>query len=221
MDDHLSTTADPQTGTSPLWLQKINVDIIFSIASWLDPLSILSLSGTCKSLNAAIGNDRHIWLLALKHTGIQHCIAPHSFENLSISDLKLFSTRPARLIRYISDPETSIRLKITKCILNFGPQLASPSSHDAWPTSSLEYLTAEILPGGRWIISGMVDYVSQATCLCCWDRSSFCSEDTPLEPVATFWWPNLRPQTRSGWFQAQIGDNNSVVLACSMYDWER
>ncbi|KAF8312952.1 hypothetical protein DL93DRAFT_2081627 [Clavulina sp. PMI_390] len=223
MDDQSSTTTLPQVKAGPLWLQKINSDIIFSITTWLNPLSILSLSLTCRYLRYTVRDDRLIWSHAMRHTAAEHCIAPHSLDDLSINDLRLFSTRPARLMKYLKNPENSPQVKITKCTLDFGPLLAAPSSGNTKLTPELEYLAADILQGGRWIISGAINHTTQTTYICCWDRLGFISEDIPLQPVATVTWEGFRPKKpRRGanWLHAQLGENRSVVLAIPVHRWE-
>ncbi|KAF8307821.1 hypothetical protein DL93DRAFT_1982375 [Clavulina sp. PMI_390] len=204
MDAESSTIASPQHETGPLWLEKVNVDTVFSIVAWLDPLSTLSLSCVCKSFQKTIGCDYHTWHRALQQVATEHCISPHSLDDLSINNLKLLSTRPLRLIRRLRAPRGSLRANAIECVLGYGPLLPPPSSHDSESIPKLEYLAAELFPGGRWIISGVMDHNNRSTSVCCWDRSNFHAENTPLQPVATFVWAGWRPYSTWRWAQAQL-----------------
>ncbi|KAF8307820.1 hypothetical protein DL93DRAFT_2159375 [Clavulina sp. PMI_390] len=205
---------------TPPQLQKINLDIIFSIVGWLDPLTILSLSCSCKYFQDVIGDDHLIWRHALEETAFEHCIAPHSLDGLSIKDLKLFSTHPVRLINHLRDPKRAIQPKATKIVLDFAALLAASPTSNPEIEPQLEYLAPDILPGGRWIISGVVNHTDLSTRICCWDRSNFASEDVPFQPVASFIWEGFKPPTTDKWFRSQLEEPSSVMLACPVDKWD-
>ncbi|KAF8307822.1 hypothetical protein DL93DRAFT_2087679 [Clavulina sp. PMI_390] len=221
MNHERSGITTSQECASPRWLERINLDIVSSIVEWLDPLSIFSLGKSCRYFRDAIGNDSHTWHRALQQVEAKYYIAPHSLDDLSISEMKLFSTRPAHLIKRLCDPARSLHAKTTKVVLDYRFLLRTPTSRDAEPIPNLEYLAAEMLPGGRWIVSGVVDHGNRATHVCVWDRSKLLSEETPLQPVATFARVGMRPSRMWSWFQAQFENPNSVILACHWRTWEK
>ncbi|KAF8294792.1 hypothetical protein DL93DRAFT_2161369 [Clavulina sp. PMI_390] len=140
--------------SSPLWLQRINLDVIYILNEWLDPLSIVQLSRlevisliTCKVFQAVIGDDRHTWLRALQRVAAEHCTSPHSFDNLSISDLKAFATRPARLVETLQDPKQTIYAGMRECFLSDKAHL-QPIAMFAWeglrPPSKDRWMQAQL-----------------------------------------------------------------------------
>ncbi|KAF8307801.1 hypothetical protein DL93DRAFT_2101063 [Clavulina sp. PMI_390] len=219
MDQSLAAVVQPQSSSGPLWFQDINLDVLFSIVSWLDPRSILQLSCTCKAFRAAIWDDYPTWRHALQRVADEHCTAPHSFDNASTSDLKAFSTRPARLIDALHYLEQPVHAMMTKCMLDYGTLLPTPTSSETGRPPELEYLTATLLPGGRWIISGALDHDNRSTYIGCWDLSKLHSDETPLQPVTTFVWDGFRPRTTHNWMQAQPCDSESVMIACGLSQW--
>ncbi|KAF8313980.1 hypothetical protein DL93DRAFT_1100174 [Clavulina sp. PMI_390] len=211
----MSSGSKPVLPSSPLWLQKINYDIVFSIASWLDPLSLLQISCTCTLLQSMISQDQLIWSRALHDISVEHCIAPHSFDGLSISDLKRVSVRPKLLYAAFRDPKRPLRANMRKYTLGYQTSLAGglPNNMDAEP--DVQYLHPYLLPGGRWILSGVIDEKS-TTHLCCWDRTMNPSDGSPLQPVASFKWEGLMPWNETNWLHAQL-HGSQVSLVCSLW----
>ncbi|KAF8314681.1 hypothetical protein DL93DRAFT_2167106 [Clavulina sp. PMI_390] len=196
----------------PAWLRRLNFDVLFAVISWLDPLSILQLSCSCKTFHTAIASNYLIWKKALHDIATAYCVAPHSFDGLSVDGLKRFSTRPSRLIDAFSNPERPIRASARKYVLNPGVFMTSTSTH----TPHIQHLRPKLLPGGRWILSGIIlDKVSVH--LFCWDRSQSHPETEPLSPIAAFSWDGIKPLFGwGGWIQAQMEGVGSVILACSL-----
>ncbi|KAF8305062.1 hypothetical protein DL93DRAFT_376982 [Clavulina sp. PMI_390] len=152
--------------SDPLWLLKINVDVIVCITAWLDPLSILQLSCTCKIFHAAISDDRFIWRRALHEVIDEYCVAPHSFGEMSTSDLKRFSTRPGRLSDSLRISSRPLQARTTEYDLDYSSII--PPRVDSSDTASLGkcvHLGSRLLPGGRWIISFISNFEEKATYL--------------------------------------------------------
>ncbi|KAF8305075.1 hypothetical protein DL93DRAFT_2233235 [Clavulina sp. PMI_390] len=206
--------------SSPLWFQNISLDVIFILADWLDPMSILQLNRTCKAFHAVIGDDNPTWRRALQRVAAEYCISPHSFDNLSNNDLKVFATRPARLIETLQDSTQSVYAGMRKYILDYGAILSPPASQNEWGELDLEHMPATLLPGGRWIISGVLNHATDSTYICCWDLSEPSESERLLQPAATFIWEGLRPPSPYGWMQAQSYDSDCVILACRLCGWE-
>ncbi|KAF8283198.1 hypothetical protein DL93DRAFT_2103780 [Clavulina sp. PMI_390] len=204
MDNH--TIHRTITSADLAWLQRLNFDSLFAIVSWLDPLSILRLSCSCKVFYSAIASNHLIWKRAFHDIFTAYCAAPHSLSEYSVDDLKRFSTRPSRLIKAFSQPERQIQASTRNYVLN--PEAFIPSSGTRVP--HLQNLRAKLLPGGRWILSGIIVDKTKVY-LFCWDRSQSCSETESLSPVAAFSWDEMKPVFGyGGWIQAQLEGASSV-----------
>ncbi|KAF8312192.1 hypothetical protein DL93DRAFT_2082284 [Clavulina sp. PMI_390] len=86
-------------------------------------------------------------------------------------------------------------------------------------TPDTNYLSPRLLPGGRWIISGVRNEDTASTYVFCWDRHAPSNlGDLPLRPVATFVWQDRRPLiVKRDWMQAQLEGSNEVTLAFSLW----
>ncbi|KAF8304955.1 hypothetical protein DL93DRAFT_2172842 [Clavulina sp. PMI_390] len=175
-----------------LWLKNINIDVIFAITSLLDPQSTLHLSWTSKGFREAIGSDALTWRRALRDISIEHCIAPHSLSGLSIDDMKRVSTRPNRLIEASRDPKRPLRVSFEEYTLDYSRLLNNGSSTQTDAISQISYSNPWILPGGRWILSGIID---------------------PF-----FTWRDSTPGD-GNWLKTQLYGPQAVSLACTL--WER
>ncbi|KAF8305065.1 hypothetical protein DL93DRAFT_2160451 [Clavulina sp. PMI_390] len=205
----------------PLWLRNINVDVIIAITAWLDPLSILRLSYSCKSFQAVIDNDPFIWHRVLRSVMDTHFIAPHSFDGLSISEIKRLSTRPGRLSDALQNSTLRLHPAITRYVLDYSSAIP-PRTHSGSFVIQREivHIGSKLLPGGRWIISGVADYEEKATYLFCWDLSRSRSGGAPLQPVASIKWQGLQLLLKSDWIQVQLGGSRDIILAFPLRGWE-
>ncbi|KAF8307816.1 hypothetical protein DL93DRAFT_2087676, partial [Clavulina sp. PMI_390] len=80
-----------------------------------------------------------------------------------------------------------------------------------------ELLSPNVLPGGRWMLSGVVYEEKELAQIFCWDRTKSRSNEEALYPVTSFLWEGLRPLTLRGyWMQAQLEGESSVLLTCSL-----
>ncbi|KAF8305472.1 hypothetical protein DL93DRAFT_2172579 [Clavulina sp. PMI_390] len=201
----------------PLWLQRINLDIITAIVSWLDPMSMLHLSWTCNAFFNAIESDSFIWRRALRNITAEHCIAPRSLPELSIRDMKRISTRPNRLHEGFRDPQRPLCPTLEQYTLDYGTFLNNGSSDSIDTTLDIDCMEPFLLPGGRWIISNIVDNKGLSTHLFCWDRMASPSGGSPLQPAAFFSWNGSTPKDGE-WLKAQYDGPQTVTIACTLWD---
>ncbi|KAF8301404.1 hypothetical protein DL93DRAFT_542686 [Clavulina sp. PMI_390] len=215
MEAQLSNTSS----SNPLWLQKINFDVIFAIVSWLDPLSVLHLSCTSKAFRDTIGDDALVWHHALRGVINEHNLAPHSFPDPSIKNLKRLSTRPARLLESFKNPERPLHVTIEKYILDYEQFLPEIPLGATSAFQDVQYLDPYLLPGGRWILSGAINREASSTLLFCWDCTKSHVDGGTLEPVAVFTWEGWRPRVDRDWLRTQLYGENTVSLVCSLWGW--
>ncbi|KAF8314667.1 hypothetical protein DL93DRAFT_2227766 [Clavulina sp. PMI_390] len=207
---------DALPSSGPLWFHRINFDSLFAIIFWLDPLSVLQLSLTCKFLQDAIGNNTLIWRHILRGVCEKQGIAPHSFSEPSTNDMKRLSTCPNRLVSLFRDPTRQLNATLKQLVLDFGVVL--PAESDGIK-QDVEYLTPYLLPGGRWMLSGIINNTERSTYLLCWDRIASHIDGSPLRPVTAFKWKEQRPQHKTDWLKTQLYSTEAVTIACSLCNW--
>ncbi|KAF8309544.1 hypothetical protein DL93DRAFT_2085430 [Clavulina sp. PMI_390] len=205
-----------RSSIGPLWIEKINFDIIFTIASWLDPLSAVRLSFTCKLLRGLIGNQALSYYQTMRNVYTRYCIAPHSFPNLLVQDLKRFSARSDRLLKAFKDPEMPLQATMEICTLNYEAFFPAASPENIGTTRRVEYLDPYLLPGGRWILSGIIVDDTQFTHLVCWDRTASHIGESSLQPIARYTWEGFRPTSKTNWLTSQLHGSYEVSLAFSL-----
>ncbi|KAF8314668.1 hypothetical protein DL93DRAFT_2227767 [Clavulina sp. PMI_390] len=210
MRKDISATSSSATSSSgPLSLEKISSDVLLDIVSWLDPLSILNLSWTCKALEASVGCDNFLWRRAFRNISVEYCLAPHSYPPLSINDLKRISTRPDRLFKAIRDPKRPLHATMRRYTLNYGGSLVD---RNVTITPNTNELMPYLLPGGRWLLSGIIDHDNASTHLFCWDLAS-CIDNSPLQPAAALVWEGMEPVNSEAWIDTQLHESKVVRLA--------
>ncbi|KAF8295801.1 hypothetical protein DL93DRAFT_2234158 [Clavulina sp. PMI_390] len=110
---------------------------------------------------------------------------------------------------------------ITEYVLDFRSSFPASPSVLGRVDSDVDYLAPILLPGGRWIISGILDYESHSVHVCCWDSLTIHSDDAPLQPAADFIWTGFDIHDRFNWVQEKLDGTDSVTLACCLSVWER
>ncbi|KAF8307812.1 hypothetical protein DL93DRAFT_2159370 [Clavulina sp. PMI_390] len=202
------------TITGDAWLQKVMLDTVDTIISWLDPTSIIQFSSACKAFRAAIINDRPSWIRALRSISTELSLAPKSFDGQQTTgDLRRITTRPSRLIQALKQPERPLTVKTRKYVLDYGDDIPPWSSRRTAPL----YLPPKLLPGGRWMVSGVVNWAMLSTQLFLWDCTQSPSPDVPLRPVAKYMWDGWQPRIiHRDWIQMQFCGPNSVTFGWSL-----
>ncbi|KAF8314683.1 hypothetical protein DL93DRAFT_976215 [Clavulina sp. PMI_390] len=196
------------------WPSKLSLDVIFLIASCLDPSSLAQLSCTCKLFHTIITSEALVWRRALRTVALDHCIAPHSFTYASISEMRRLSIRPSRLKDAFLDRGRQLHVSVRKYVLDYE---TSMPPRVAGSFDSIRRLHPKLLPGGRWILTGIVIESIESIYLFCWDRHQSRPDTKSLHPVSTFSWEGLGIITVQGeWAQAQSECSTSVLLACSL-----
>ncbi|KAF8323053.1 hypothetical protein DL93DRAFT_2223018 [Clavulina sp. PMI_390] len=197
------------------WLQKVSLDVVDAIVSWLDPLSSIRFGNACKAFRSAVGDDRPLWYRALRDVAAKHYVAPRSLDHVRIvSELRRFSTRPDRLLEAFKDINKPLRATVREFVLDHGNTIPFWANDDDRPV----YLAPILLPGGRWLLSGVLNYEKLSTQLYCWDCMKPHSDNSPLQPVATYTWDGWQPRmVKRGWLQAQPDGPNAITLSCSLW----
>ncbi|KAF8309543.1 hypothetical protein DL93DRAFT_2170246 [Clavulina sp. PMI_390] len=208
-------SAGPPVG--PLWLEKVNFDIVFAIISWLDPLSAVRFSCSCKVLQRLIGDEATSYYQSMRDVYTKHCLAPHSFPNLLVNDLKRFSARPSQLLKAFGDPTQPLQVTADTHILDYEKFLSAGPSSDIDTTPRIEYLDPYLLPGGRWILSGIIIDERPSTHLFCWDRTVSHVDGSFLQPVAAYHWEGLMPKDKTKWLTIQLHGLREVSLAFALH----
>ncbi|KAF8307814.1 hypothetical protein DL93DRAFT_1981987 [Clavulina sp. PMI_390] len=128
-------------------------------------------------------------------------------------DLKRLATRHQRLVHALLHPERPLSTTARKYVLNYGSGLPS-SLANSMPATEL--LPPYLLPGGRWMISGVVYQEKGLAQLLCWDCTQSRSEAELLNPIASFSWEGLSPLMilDEYWLKAQLEGPSSVLLTC-------
>lgn len=120
-------------------------EIYLLISRFLNPLDIISLGQTCRSLSRLL-SDRKVWVNCLHDMCIANRLFLPTFpiSEMSIHQLQHAVTAPARMLSILTGPRKSNRDVIEPfqtCKLFFGK------------SSSLAGIT--LLPGGRFLVAGV------------------------------------------------------------------
>lgn len=122
---------------------------------------------TSKAFQHAINLNRSLWGHLLRDLIRHECLAPHSFPIMTadVDRLRAMATKPQRFLFSIK----SRRSKETKKVL---PECSLPSrtlSYKSDDTLKTPFQFHQMLPGGRWLITGNSASDDSASQICCWD----------------------------------------------------
>lgn len=125
------------------------------------------LTQTSKAFQHAINLNRSIWVHILRELTHYECPAPHSLPIVSadVDSLRAMATKPQRLLFAIKRR----RSRETKKVL---PECSLPSrtlSYKSDDTLKTPFQFHQMLPGGRWLITGNSASDDSVGQICCWD----------------------------------------------------
>ncbi|KAF8312203.1 hypothetical protein DL93DRAFT_1324833 [Clavulina sp. PMI_390] len=78
-----------------------------------------------------------------------------------------------------------------------------------------------LLPGGRWLLSAIINHDWSSTRLFCWDCTLSPSGGSLVRPAATFIWEGWVPRDTSTWLALQLYSPHTVTIACSLRNTAR
>ncbi|KAF8314669.1 hypothetical protein DL93DRAFT_2079787 [Clavulina sp. PMI_390] len=100
-------------------------------------------------------------------------------------------------------------------VLGYRTVLSPGSDSDSDITFATDHLDPHLLPGGRWILSGIMDDMTPATHLFCWDLASYV-DGSPQQPAAAYTWEGQSLTDQISWIKTQFYSPKSVTLAISL-----
>ena len=125
-------------------LEKLGIDIIVQILSFVQPLDIIALRQVCRALLAA-SRERVVWRNALRLVTVQHGLFAVTFPvgEMTIPQLQRAATSPGRFVAFLRRELRPPKIRLpNKCI--------EPTSIRELPG---EFDSAFLVPGGRYILT--------------------------------------------------------------------
>lgn len=160
-----------------------------SLISVLQPLQVSA------ALHHLIMNSRSLWLVILRRVAMEEAVAPFSIplQSMPTQDIIRCATRPFRLLSALRS-EVERKIPSSGFVLRPAPLPAQDKSDEQLrvvPSS------VTILPGGRWLVGGILGkghVVCQIACWDlqqvaeCWDTDVYKTSPPQLLPVAQIAW---------------------------------
>jgi F-box domain len=151
-------------------LEKLGIDIIIQILSFVQPLDIIALRQVCRALLAA-SRERVVWRNALRLVTVQHGLFAATFPvgEMTIPQLQRAATSPGRFVAFLRRELRPPKIRLpNKCI--------EPTSIRELPG---KFENAFLVPGGRYILAKARNFKTIEL----WDIGFSANSVIPSSPV--------------------------------------